>query len=444
MNKEKNMQDRLPLGKFFAWKSRDISLGAINTIILGYITIFCTDYMNMAPSLVAGILLVSKLFDGVTDLFAGYIVDNTHTKLGKARPYEIAILFEWLFTILLFSTSAEWSTTLKTVWVFTLYTLVFSVCNTLLNGNQTPYLIRAFSNNQTVITKVASYGGILSMFTSVIVSMTFPILMKHMVGQTGWTPLICIYGIPLALIGILRFIFVKEDPSIDEGNTKKVSFHEIFQMLKINKYVWVFAGIMGIHSFITGMSVGSYYFTYVIGDIGKFSIVSALTIVLLPVMFGFPKLMKKYDVAWLFAVFGIISALGYVLVFFGNNSLVVVIIGVAFGSLINLPSSYLQPLVIMELSTYNENHGLPRMEGSSNIVSGFAVKVGSGIGSAAVLMLLGLAGYVQSSGGDAVQPDSAIMMIRVLYSIVPAVLCALVFVLSKILKNLIKENKEAV
>lgn len=114
--------DRLPLGKFFAWKSRDISLGAINTIILGYITIFCTDYMNIAPAVVGVILLASKLFDGVTDLFIGYIVDNTNTRWGKARPYEWAIIAEWICTVLLFSTPASWNSTVKIVWVFLLYT----------------------------------------------------------------------------------------------------------------------------------------------------------------------------------------------------------------------------------------------------------------------------------------------------------------------------------
>lgn len=302
-------------------------------------------------------------------------------------------------------------------------------------------MIRAFSNNAKVIAKVASYGGIVSMFCSVIVSMTFPILMGVLVKKSGWLPLILIYAVPMMLIGILRFIFVKEDPAVDMHNAKKVTFKEIFSMLKINKYSWVFAGIMGLHSVITGLNVGTYFFTYIIGDIKKYSMVSALTVVLLPVMFIFPKLMKKINVTGLFAIFSIISTVGYLLVFIGGDNFAIVMIGITLGTLLNLPVSYLGPLVIMQLATYNENHGLPRMEGSSNIVSGFALKVGGGIGGGLVGIMLAVAGFVTSTDGTAVQPDSAMVMIQMLYSIVPAILCFLTFLLSRSLRHLIHENE---
>lgn len=48
--------------------------------------------------------MLSKFFDAFTDLVIGYVVDRTRTRLGKARPYEFAIVFLWLFIFLMYAT----------------------------------------------------------------------------------------------------------------------------------------------------------------------------------------------------------------------------------------------------------------------------------------------------------------------------------------------------
>ncbi|WP_462414519.1 MFS transporter, partial [Eisenbergiella tayi] len=60
---------------------------------------------------------------------------------------------------------------------------------------------------------------------------------------------------------------------------------------------------------------------------------------------------------------------------------------------------------------------------TSGTVAGFASKIGSGIGSGILGILLGAAGFVSTATGESVtQPAAAMTMIRCLYSIVPAVL----------------------
>ena len=86
----------------WAWTSRGLSL-ALNVILIMQLTYYCTDMLGMGATLVGTLLLASKIFDGVTDLFVGFIIDATHTKWGKARPYEIFIVFVWGLTVLLFS-----------------------------------------------------------------------------------------------------------------------------------------------------------------------------------------------------------------------------------------------------------------------------------------------------------------------------------------------------
>lgn len=72
------------------WATRGAAL-SVNVVVLMQITYYCTNALGLSPGIVGTVLLLSKLFDGVTDLVAGVIVDKTHTKLGKARPYELCM-----------------------------------------------------------------------------------------------------------------------------------------------------------------------------------------------------------------------------------------------------------------------------------------------------------------------------------------------------------------
>lgn len=412
------VEERLPVGRFFAWKARDISMAAV-AIIMGYFTMFCTDFLNMPAALVGSLLLVSKIFDGVTDMVAGFLIDNTKTKWGRGRPYEICAIGVWLCTILLFCCPAGWGTTVKAIWIFTAYTFQFSVFNTLIGSAQTPYMVRAFPNEQQVA-KVCSYGGIVTMLGSMVVSLSFPLVMARIATtDAGWRALILIYGIPLALLGTLRFIFVKEDPSVDaETQGKKVRFKEIITMFKTNKYAWYYGLIMGMYNLTLGLSVVAYYFKYVVGNQGAQGLLSAVSFTLLPVMFIFPKLMKKLGVSKMIAVGALLSAAGYMLAFFAKGSMPMLLVCAVLYGMAAFPIAYLGSVVIMNLATYNEYKGLPRMEGSVNIISGFFTKVFAGLGTALLGILLGAAGYVSQDG--VAQPDSAIMMIRLLYSVIPA------------------------
>ena len=129
MKKAISNPDRIGAGKFFAWQSRALS-GAANYMVLTFVTIYCTDTLKMPAVLMGTLIMASKITDGVTDLFAGYLVDKTKTRLGKARPYEFAIIGAWLATWLLFSTPGDASIVIKSIWVIANYICINSIfCN---------------------------------------------------------------------------------------------------------------------------------------------------------------------------------------------------------------------------------------------------------------------------------------------------------------------------
>lgn len=435
MSKKEKLQkkDRLSFGKLMLWKSSDISAAGVNAIVLGYLTLYCTDTLGMNPALVGTLLLASKVFDAIADLFYGWLVDNTRTRFGKGRTYELCIIGMTLCTIGLFGASPEWSDFFKSAWVFSVYTLVFSVFTSLRLAGQIPYCIRAFSNNQAVITKVASYGGIITMCGSIIISVAFPIVMSKLAtSAAGWRTTIAIFMLPLTLIGILRFIFVKEDQSVDAANVyQKVSVKEIMTMFKVNKYVWLFASVMLCYNVTTALGAATYYFKWIIGNTALLSLTSMFSIFVLPLMLLFPFVMRKIGTMGdMIAYFCIVGIVGYVIVFFSGAFLPGVLAGGIIAAFATLPLAYYGVLFVMKCCSYNEMKGLARMDASAAILSNFTANTGSAIGSGITGVLLGLAGYAAGENITA-QPDSALLMIRMLYSVVPAIFLIIIAISSK-------------
>ena len=399
MANKKNDPNHLGFGRLMAWKSSDIAMAGLNVIVLGYLSIYCSDTLGIAPAVVGTVLMVSKIIDAFTDIFAGWLVDNTHTKLGKGRPYELAIVGVMLCSLGLFSGSPAWSNTIKVVWIFCMYTLVFSIFTTLRGAANTPYTIRHFSNNPIVMSKLATSAG-------------------------GWRTTVAIFVLPLLLISLLRFFFCKEDPSVDGGDEQfqPVRLNEIFSMFRRNKYVWLYAIIMLCYNISTSLAVTTYYFKYIIGNTAMMSVTSIFSIVLLPLMLVFPWIMKKIGgMSKMVGVFACIGIVGYIIVFFSGANLTGVLLGGVLGGLAGLPLAYYGVLFIMNCCTYNEMIGLPRMDGSAGILAGFMGKCGGAMGSFITGILLSIGGYIAAEG-TVEQPASALMMIRIDYSLVPAVL----------------------
>ena len=418
-------------GQLLAWQTRPISLGAI-TIIIGYFSLYCTDTLGMRPAVVGTLLMASKFVDGFTDLVAGYMVDNTHTRLGKARPYEINIIFAWVCTVLLFSASPQWSNVVKCVWIFAMYTLVFSIFSTFLNAAESPYIIRAFGNKDDV-TKVSAFGGLVITIGCMVVSISFPILMgKFAVSADGWRTLMLIYAVPLILIGLLRFIFVKEKYDTESG-ADHVSFKDMFAMLKANPYAWCMAGENGATQFVIGLGAATYYFTWVVGDIGKYSVLQMFSIVSLLVMLIFPAIIKKKSANYLICICAIGGILGNMVNFFAGSNMPVLIIASFFTAISALPVSYLRSVLIMDIAKYNQWKGLPPMESTASALANFFGKVFTALGSFVLGILLELGGY---NGSVAVQSDSAMLMIRILYSVIPMIAMVIMLICSIVYRSL--------
>lgn len=419
--REKNPKS-LGIGSLFAWQSRAVSHG-ICMMILGYLSIYCTDTLKMDPYLVGMLLVFSKLLDGVTDIFAGYLVDRTNTKIGRGRPYEFGIVGLWFCTWLMYSCSPSWSIVVKCIWVLSAYAMVNSVFFTFLNANATVYMVRAFKYEEQYVV-LNSYGNIISMICVAFFNIISPTLVaRYAVNASGWSRMIAMLAVPMAIIGLLRFLFIKETNPIDanpaDGGKEKVHLKDVKTVLTRNPYIYIIALILFIQNFVTNMGVNVYYFTYVAGDLNLMGLVNAAMLLAIPLAAFFPKIIKRFSIKKLILAGCLVTAAGYLLNFFAEgNPVLLGIAGIMYGGGIT-PISVLFPLMIINCADFNEWKGMQRMEGTLGCVTGLATKIGSALGAGLLGILLSCAGYV----GDMTQiPESAVWMIRILFSIIPMLL----------------------
>ena len=421
----------VPFGKLLAWAMRNGSTG-IAFMIFGYLTVFCVNTMKMDAKLVGALLLVSKLVDGVTDLFAGYIVDKTNTRWGKGRPYEWCVVGMWVSTVLMFMVPAGATMAVKAVWVLCMYLFANSVFYTFLNANNTVYMVRAFKTQKEYV-QLSTYGGVIPMIMTVVFNIAFPMMMKGMATtQSGWIKLVLIFAVPLTVLGMLRFFVIKETNDVDvESKNQKVEFREILELLRKNPYIYIVALGSFAMNIITNMGVNVFYFTDIVGNVGMMSVLAATQIITLPLMFIFPQFLKKISPMKLVRCGLICAMTGYAINFFAGSNMIMLIIGNILTGAGVAPTSMMAGLLTIECADYNEYIGLHRLEGSLSAVTGFAKKIGAGLGSGLLGILIGLAGY---DGNLTVQPDSALTMIRMLYSLIPLVMYLAVYLVDRMYK----------
>lgn len=328
-----------------------------------------------------------------------------------------------------------------------MYTLIWSVFQTMLNASETPYVIRAFGTKEAIV-KVSSYGGVIITLGCMVVSMTFPILVDYMgTDASKWKQVMILFAVPLGVIGMLRFLLVKEDrleyieseQKVDDKE-EKVTLKNIFNMIGKNKFVWLFAIAVAMPKMIGGMSAVTYYFPVIVGNMSAYSIVSLSSVFMIIFMFLVPVMMKKFSAIEMFGISAVVGIIGYLIQFVAGTSIPLLFLGALCTGISCMPYSYLKSPVIMQLADYNTRIAMPRMEGTIGSVVNFVEKIFQALGSFLFGILLSTSGY---DGNLAVQPDSAVWMIRLSYSFIPIIFMLVVIFCSMKFRPLDKMLQDA-
>ena len=112
----------------FGYGIGNFGMAWVNGMMSAFLMKYLTDVSLVDAAVVSTIIAISKLFDGVSDLIMGRIVDGTHSKMGKARVWLVRMCVPMaISTILLFSVPSSMAPMIKYIYVFILYNLVNAV-----------------------------------------------------------------------------------------------------------------------------------------------------------------------------------------------------------------------------------------------------------------------------------------------------------------------------
>ena len=428
-------RQRMPLWYGGVWSTRGIA-AAINVVLCMNIAFYCTDIVGLNATVVGTLFLVSKIIDAFTDLGFGFILDKTHTKWGKARPYEVFIVFEWLFTILMFNMPHA-SATVQYIWLFIMYTMVNAVCATALGGIDSVYLARTFTTEQNQI-KAMSINGFIVMFCSIVFNIVFPsFLAGKGTTQVGWTEMVITLGIVMSVIGILRFVFCKEivvDKTDESGKsaTNNLTMKESLTYIGKNKYLFIVVGLMLLTFIVNNMQTATtYYFKYIYGDLAAQGTAAVTSMIVVPALIFFPMLSNKFGTTKILQVCCGVGIVGILIRTIGGPNMTTIIIGGLLFGIGTLPISMMINTYLIDCMDYGEWKTGVRIEGLVASIANFASKVGQGLAVGLVGLVMGLAGY---DGMAATQTQAANNAIVFLYNILPLILFVVMLALSLMYK----------
>ena len=102
----------------------------LNAVLATYLNVYYTDVLNLTPLWGGAFLtifpIISKIIDAITNIIMGQIIDRTHTKEGKARPWLLLSAPLFTVTAILLFTVPEANDTVKALWVMISYNLFYS------------------------------------------------------------------------------------------------------------------------------------------------------------------------------------------------------------------------------------------------------------------------------------------------------------------------------
>ena len=145
-------------------------------------------------------MLLTRLLDGISDLIMGSIIDRTHTRWGKARPWMLYAYIGCAVTLVAnFAIPESLGKTAQYAWFFLAYTLLNAVFFT---ANNVVYasLVTCCTKNSKVRVEMGSFRFIFAFSTSLIIqSITVQFVRMAGGGAAAWRTVAIIY----AVIGLI-------------------------------------------------------------------------------------------------------------------------------------------------------------------------------------------------------------------------------------------------
>ena len=443
--------------KYLKWYNKvgysagDIAGNVVYALLAAFVMIYLTDTVGLNAGIVGTLIAVSKIFDGISDIFFGAMIDKTKSKMGKARPWMLYGYFGCAVCLVaIFCIPVDMGQKAQYAWFFIAYTLLNAGFYT---ANNIAYsaLTALITKNNSERVQMGSIRFMFAFGTSMLIqAITVGFVAKLGGGAAAWRTVAIIYVIIGVISNTLSVLSVKElsDEELAEykksdESEEKYNLISAFKLLVHNKYFLMICGsylLMQLYSATLGM--GIYFMKYVLGDEGLFGTFSwAINIPMIVGLLVTPILVVKLNGMYKLNVAGYVigtaGRLGVVAAGYMGN----IMLMLAFTAVAALGMSPLQGDMNALIATTSEYTRLTtgkKVDGTMYSCTSFGTKVGGGLGTAIAGWMLAASGYVQNA---VTQSQSCVNMLYVMYLWLPMIFNLIItFILIRL--NVEKANKE--
>ncbi|MCI8390221.1 MAG: MFS transporter [Roseburia sp.] len=437
----------------------DIAGNVVYAFLSSFVMIYLTNTVGLNPGVAGTLIAASKVFDGVTDIFFGAMIDKTKSRLGKARPWMLYAYIGCAVTLAaIFAIPTDFGKTAQYAWFFIAYTLLNAVFYT---ANNIAYsaLTTLVTKNSKERVQMGSCRFIFAFATSLLIqSVTIGAVSAMGGGAAGWRTVAIFYAAAGLIINTISVLSVKELPEEELKETaagtggsgehteenaggqqadkmtaadapeEKYGLLDAAKLLIANKYYLMICAVYILQQVYGAMlGMGIYYMTYVLGNENLFGVFSwAINIPMIGALLATPALVARWKGMYKLNVRGyMLGTAGRALViaagYFGNIPLMLLFTGVA--ALGQGPWQGDMNAVIASCSEYTWLTKHKRVDGTMYSCTSLGVKLGGGLGTAIAGWMLAASGFVEAAP---VQPESCIRMLYVMYLWLPMIISLLI------------------
>ncbi|MBO5149586.1 MAG: MFS transporter, partial [Anaerotignum sp.] len=417
-----------------------------------FVMVYLTTIVGMNPGVVGTLIALSKLLDGVTDVFFGTMIDKTKTRMGKAKPWMLYGYIGCAVTLAaIFAIPVNMGETAQYAWFFIAYSLLNAVFYT---ANNIAYsaLTALITKNSRERVEMGSYRFIFAFSTSLIIqTITLDFVEKMGGGAAGWRTVAIIYAVVGLIVNTISALSVKElsEEELQEGEAKEEKAEEKYtlidgaKLLFANKYYIMISMIYLLQQVYQAMiNVCLFYMMYVMFNEDLYPKFSwATNIPLIIALIITPHLVERMGSLYKPNLIGFITciigrALVIVAAYMGSVPLMLLFTAVgAFGM---GPWQGGMNAVIAACSEYTYLTKKKRVDGTMYSCTSFGLKLGGGLGMAITGWMMDFSGF---DGDLLVQSQSCVDMLSFMYLWMPVIiLIVITLIMSRL--DVEKVNKE--
>lgn len=452
-------KDRVSGFEKFAFGCGEISTNIVFTIASSLLVMFYTDVVHVNAAIIGMIIAISQVFNGVSDITAGFIIDRTRSKYGRARPWMLWMSIPYAVAAILLMTVPQVGQMAQGIYIFITYNLMLTVVYTMFQlpfATTLSYMTRDQKERaDTNIIRMA-----MSPIGNILITLFFTKILNLMPNggmdnQRNWIILTAIYAFGAAAMMLFCFACTRERVQVlDDFGEAKVPLKQAIPALFKNKYfimLFLFFVAFAMYQTFSG-TVTTYYCKWIIGDttiVGNVNTACyGITIVATLILGKIMHWTSKRNWCIIGALFVIAGSL---IVLVAPTSVTIVTIGGLLRGIGMTPILGLIFTMIADAIEYGQWKTGIRTAGAIQAAATSGQKFGQGIGNALIGTIMASAGY---DGALKVQSAAALSTISNMFIWGVTVLgCIMIFVMlfykldkeyPQIMKELLeRESKKA-